>query len=29
METFGKINGYNNYYKSAYSVLKLFIDKKI
>ena len=28
METFGKINGYNNYYKSAYSVLKLFIDKK-
>ena len=29
MERFGGINAYNDYYKSAYSILKLFIDKKI
>ena len=29
MERIGGINAYNDYYKSAYSVLKLFIDKKI
>lgn len=29
METFGESNSYNNYYKSTYSILKLFIDKKI
>lgn len=29
MERIDGINAYNDYYKSAYSVLKLFIDKKI
>ena len=29
MERIGGINAYNDYYKSAYSILKLFIDKKI